>query len=56
MSPEQILQILRNRLDANSRARAEAMTRGDLVLVQHYDDDTVTTLQSVALLNIFDPE
>jgi hypothetical protein len=50
MSPEQTLQILRNRLDANARARAEAVARGDLALVQHYDADTASTLASVALL------
>lgn len=50
MSPEQTLQILRNRLEVNAKARAEAVVRGDLALVQHYDADTATTLTSIAKL------
>lgn len=50
MSPEQTLAILRNRLEINARARAEAVARGDLALAQHYDADTASTLVSVARL------
>lgn len=50
MSPEQTLLILRNRLATNAKARAEAVARGDLELVQHYDADTASTTDSISRL------
>lgn len=43
MTIEELIQILRNRLEHNARMREQAVSRGDVDAVNNYDSDTATT-------------
>jgi hypothetical protein len=50
MTIEELILILRNRLDHNARMREQAVIRGDADAVNQFDADSATTQNSLDVL------